>query len=61
MKNLIIDVCKKTIFSFNKQADGVSMDFCGGPVVANIIMTEFQKLILDDLINDNIIKFADDM
>ena len=41
MKNLIIDVCKKTIFSFNKQADGVSMDSCGGPVVANIITTEF--------------------
>ena len=28
-----------------------------GPVIANIFMTELEKFILDELINDNIVKF----
>ena len=59
MKKLITDVCKKTAFSFNdnvyKQADGVSMGSSLGPVIANIFMTELEKFILDELINDNIV------
>ena len=61
MKKLITDVCKKTAFSFNanvhKQTDGVSMGSSLGPVIANIFMTELEKFILDELINDNIVKF----
>ena len=61
MKKLITDVCKKTAFSFNdsvyKQTDGVSMGLSLGPVIANIFMTELEKFILDELINDNIVKF----
>ena len=60
MKKLITDVCKKTAFSFNdnvyKQTDGVSMGSSLGPVIANIFMTELEKFILDELINDNIVK-----
>ena len=61
MKKLITDVCKKTASSFNdnvyKQTDGVSMGSSLGPVIANIFMTELEKFILDELINDNIVKF----
>ena len=61
MKKLITDVCKKTAFSFNdnvyKQTEGVSMGSSLGPVTANIFMTELEKFILDELINDNIFKF----
>ena len=61
MKKLITDVCKKIAFSFNdnvyKQTDGVSMGSSPGPVIANIFMTELEKFILDELINDNIVKF----
>ena len=57
MKKLITDVCKKSAFSFNdnvfKQTDGVSMGSSLGPVIANIFMTELEKFILDELINDN--------
>ena len=61
MKKLITDVYKKKNFSFNdnvcKQTDGVSMGSSLGPVIANIFMTELEKFILDELINDNIVKF----
>ena len=61
MKKLITDVCKKSAFSFNdnvyKQTDGVLMGSSLGPVIANIFMTELEKFILDELINDNIVKF----
>ena len=60
MKKLIIYSCTKTSFSFNnkinKQIDGVSMGSPSGPVLANIIMTEFQKIIVKDLVGKSLIK-----
>ena len=61
LKKLILDTCQKTAFSFNnkmyEQLDGVSMGGSLGPVLANIIMTECGKVIVDKLIEDGIIKF----
>ena len=60
-KKLIKDSCSKTAFMFNgkiyKQIDGVSMGSSLGPVLANVIMTEFEKIIVNKLITDGIIKF----
>ena len=51
----------KTAFSDNnnvyKQIDGVSMGSSLGPVLANIIMTELEKIMVSDLINFGLIKF----
>ena len=51
----------KTAFSCNnklfKQIDGVSMGSSLGPVLANIIMTELEKIVVSDLINSGLIKF----
>ena len=61
LKKLILDSCQKTIFSFNnkyyKQMDGVSMGSSLGPVLANIIMTELETIIIKPLMNDGTIKF----
>ena len=61
LKKLVIDTCTKTVFSSNgllyQQTDGVSMGSSLGPVLANIIMTELEKRIIDDLIKNDIIKF----
>ena len=61
LRKLIRDTCKKTIFSCNgvyyEQIDGVSMGGSLGPVLANIILTEFEQVIIDPLINSGIIKF----
>ena len=61
LKKLILDACKKTAFSFNnviyEQVDGVSMGSSLGPVLANIIMTELETAIVDNLFNTGIIKF----
>ena len=61
LKKLIIDTCSKTAFSYNntiyEQIDGVSMGACLGPVLANIIMTELEKAVVDDLIQKGLIKF----
>ena len=50
----------KTAFSFNgkmyKQTDGVSMGGSLGPVSTNIIMTECEKVIVNQLIENEIIK-----
>ena len=55
LKKLILDSCTKTIFSSNgklyKQIDGVSMGLPLGPSFANIIMTEFEDIIIKPLIN----------
>ena len=40
-----------------EQKDGVSMGASLGPVLANIIMTECEKLVVDDLIKNGIVKF----
>ena len=51
----------KTAFSFDnifyEQTDGVSMGSSLTPVLANIILTEFEKAIVDDLIKTGIIAF----
>ena len=40
-----------------KQIDGVSMGSSLGPVLANVIMTEFERLVVDKLIKAVLIKF----
>ena len=61
LKKLIKDSCSKTAFMFNgkiyKQIDGVSMGSSLGPVLANVIMTEFEKIVVDKLIKDGIKNF----
>ena len=51
----------KTAFSFKgkmyEQTDGVSMGGSLGPVLANIIMTECEKVIVNQLIENDILKF----
>ena len=39
-----------------EQIDGVSMGSCLAPVLANIILTEFEKLVVDNLVNSGILK-----
>ena len=54
LKKLILDSCTKTVFSLNeeyyKQTDSVSMGSLLGPTLANIIMTEFETVIVKPLI-----------
>lgn len=61
MKKLIIDACSRTAFSCNnilyEQIDGVSMGACLGPVLANIIMTELEKVVVNEMIDSGLIKF----
>ena len=61
LEKLILDSCTKTIFSLNgeyyKQTDGVSMGSPLGPTLANIMMTEFETVIVKPLINSGIIVF----
>ena len=40
-----------------EQTDGVSMGGSVGPVVVNIIVTECEKVIINQLIENNIVKF----
>ena len=62
LKKLIKDSCTKTAFPFDgriyKQIYGVSMGSSLGPVLANVIMTEFERLVVDKLIKDGLIKFC---
>ena len=61
MKKLIKDSYIKTAFSIDdriyKQIDGVSMGASLGPVLANVILTEFERLFVDKLIKGGLIKF----
>ena len=61
LKKLIKDCCSKTPFSFGneiyKQIDGVSMGSSLAPVLANIILTEFEETVISNLINSGTIKF----
>ena len=61
LRKLIKDSCSKTAFMFNgkiyKQIDGMSMGLSLGPVLANVIMTKFEKIVVNKLIKDGIIKF----
>ena len=62
LRKLILDSCNKTAFSFNnkiyEQIDGVSMGSSLGPVLANIILTEFEKLIVSDLVDSGLKNFS---
>ena len=61
MKKLLKDCCTKNTFSFNntiyEQIDGVSMGSCLGLVLANIIMTELETVIVDKLFAANLLTF----
>ena len=61
MKKLLLDSCTKTAFSFDnvlyEQCDGVSMGSSLGPVLANIILTEFENVIVKPLIVTSVLKF----
>ena len=54
LKKLIKDCCKKNVFSFNgiirKQKDGVPMGSSLVPTLANIIMMELERVIVEPLI-----------
>ena len=58
---LILDSCTKTIFSCNgtlyEQLDGVPMGSLLGPVLANIILSEFEYIVVSELVNSGVIKF----
>ena len=60
MKKLILDICTKTVFSFNskfyKQIDGVFMGSPLCPVLANIIMTELESTIVKELVDKSLVK-----
>ena len=61
LKKLILDTCSKTAFLCNnviyEQKDGVSMGASLGPVLANIIMTELERAVVDKMIQNGTIKF----
>ena len=61
LKNLILDSCTKTAFTFNNKLyepkDGVSMGSSLGPALANIIMAELEEIIIQQLIENGVIKF----
>ena len=61
LKTLILDTCQKTTLSFNnklyEQIDGVSMGGSLGPVLANIISTECEKVSVYKLMKEKCIMF----
>ena len=61
LKKLLKDTCSKTAFMLDgiiyEQIDGVSMGASLGPVLANIIMTEMERCVVDRLIESGKIKF----
>ena len=61
MKKLLKDCCTKNAFSLSntiyEQIDDVSMGSCLGPILANIIMTELETVIVDKLFAANLLKF----
>ena len=58
---MIKDSCTKTAFSFDgkiyKQIHGVSLGLLLGLILANVIMPEFERLAVDKLIKDDLIRF----
>ena len=61
LNKLILDTCQKMALSFNnklyEQIDGVSIGGSLGPVLANIIKTECEKVIVDKLMKEKVIMF----
>ena len=62
MKQLLLDWCIKTTFSYEnviyQQLDEVSMGSSLAPVLANIILTEFEKVVVTPLMKNGILKFC---
>ena len=62
LKKLILDTCQKKPFSFNnkmyEQIDGVNMGGSFSPVLANIIKTEFEEVVAENLIKTGIVTFC---
>ena len=61
LKKLLLEACTKSAFSFNKklyeQIDGVSMGSPLGPLMTNAILTELERVVLNDLFNKGYLKF----
>ena len=61
LKKSILETCQKMALSFNnklyEQRDGVSMGGLLGPVLANIIMTECENVIVDKFMKEKVIMF----
>ena len=61
MKKLLLDSSTKTAFSFDnalyEQCDDESIGSSLGPVLANIILTEFENVIVKPLIETSVLKF----
>ena len=61
IKKFLKDCCTKNALTFSKviyeQIDGVSMGSCLDPVLANIIVTELETVIVDKLFEENLLKF----
>ena len=61
LKNLVLDTCQKISLPFNnklyEQINGVSMGVSLGPVLGNIIMTEWEKVTLVKLMKQKVIMF----
>ena len=61
MKRLLLDACTKTEFSDDnviyQQCDGVPMGSSLAPVLANIILTEFGKVVVTPLMKNGTLKF----
>ena len=61
LEKLLLDACTKTAFSFNKklyeQIDGVSMGSPLGPLMTNVIMTELERVVVNDLFKKEYLKF----
>ena len=61
MKKLLLYSCTKATFLFDnvlyEQCDGVSMGLSLGSVLPNIILSEFENVIVKPLIQTSILKF----
>ena len=61
MKKLLLDSCTKTAFSYNviyQQCDGVSIGSSLAPVLASIILTEFEKVAVTPLMKSGNLTFC---
>ena len=60
IKKLLLDSCTKKAFSYNviyQQCDEVSIGSSLAQVILNIILTEFEKVVVTPLIKSGILKF----
>ena len=61
MEKLFLDYCTKSTFLFHNalygQCNGVSMGSSLGPLLANIILTEFENVIVEPLTETSVLNF----